>query len=135
MSDSSLPVQAAIVAALEADAGVAALVGARIYDRVPEATVFPYVSLGPETGDPFDAAAMSGWDATIQIDTWSRKGGRVEAKTIMAAISARLHRGALNVTGHALVFLLLEFQTVLDGGDGETVHGVQRFGFRTHTED
>lgn len=135
MSDSSLPVQAAIVAALKADAEVAGLVGARVYDRAPEAVAFPYVSFGPEAGEPFDAAALSGWDATIQIDTWSRKGGRVEAKAIMAAISARLHRGALTVAGHALVFLLLEFQTVLDGGDGETVHGVQRFGYRTHTED
>jgi hypothetical protein len=43
---SSLDLQKAVVARLKADAGVTALVGQRIYDRVPPDAVFPYVSLG-----------------------------------------------------------------------------------------
>lgn len=130
-ADSSLALQAAIVAALKADAGVAALVGARVYDRAPEGVVFPYISLGPETGEPFDAAEMSGWEASLQLDSWSRKTGRAEVKAIMAALSARLHEGSLTVAGHRFVRSVLEFQSVLGDPDGVTVHGVQRFQFIT----
>ena len=47
VSDASLELQKAIVAALKADAGVDALVGTRIYDAVPMNATKPYVELWP----------------------------------------------------------------------------------------
>lgn len=132
MADSTLPAQAAIVAALKADAGVTALVGARVYDRAPDDVAFPYVSLGPESAQPFEAQLLDGWDMSLQIDTWSRKTGRVECRQIMAAIYAALHGAALAVSGHALVMVVLQLQTTMDDPDGVTVHGVQRFTVITH---
>lgn len=131
-ADSTLPLQAAIVAALKADGGFSALVSGRVHDRTPEGVVFPYVSLGVEQGEPFDAAAMAGWDVSWQIDTWSRKPGKVEARQIMAAVNAALHEATLTVDGHQFIRGVLEFQTALSDPDGLTTHGVQRFRFITH---
>lgn len=129
-ADSTLALQAAIVSALKA-AGV--VPAERVYDRPPQNVTFPYVSIGPETAFPWEAQNLDGFDVTIQVDTWSRQPGRVEARQIMAAISAALHGQPLMVHGHALVMAALEFQTALDDPDGLTVHGVQRFRFVTHS--
>nr|MBA3570571.1 DUF3168 domain-containing protein [Pyrinomonadaceae bacterium] len=47
MSDASLELQKAIVAALRSAAGVTAIVGQRIYDQPPASPAFPYTSIGP----------------------------------------------------------------------------------------
>lgn len=127
MADSTLPVQAAIVAALKADAGVAALVGGRVYDRAPEDAAFPYLSIGPEIAQPFEAQALDGWEMSLQLDAWSRKPGRVECRQIMAASYAALHDAALSVAGEHLVMVVLELQLTMDDPDGVTTHGVQKF--------
>lgn len=128
--DSTLPIQAAIVAALKA--ALPALVGSRVYDRPPQDVAFPYVSLGAETLVPWEAQEMEGVEIDWQIDTWSRAGGRVECRQIMQAIREALHEQELAIVGHAFVRGRLQLQLTLDDPDGETVHGVQRFTFITH---
>lgn len=132
-ADSTLALQAAIVAALKADDGVTTQIAGRVYDRAPESVEFPYVSIGGETSLPWEAQNLDGWDVTIQIDTWSREPGRVEARQIMSEIASALHNVALTVNGHALVMAVLEFQGAMGDPDGITTHGVQRFRFVTHS--
>lgn len=135
MADPTLPLQAALVAALKGDAGVSALVGARVYDRAPENAAFPFVSLGPERAEPFDAQGTDGREIVWQIDCWSESAGRVEARAIMAAVAARLHEGALTVSGFAFVMGVLLSQRTLAEPDGARTHGVMTFRFILHTED
>lgn len=132
MADPTLALQAALVAALKADAGVSALVGARVYDRAPEAVAFPYLSLGPERTEPFDAQGTEGREIVWQVDVWSEAAGRVEARQIMAAVAARLHEGALTVTGFAFVMGILLSQRTLAEPDGARTHGVMTFRFILH---
>lgn len=134
VGDSTLPVRAAIVAALRADAAVGAIMGDRIYSRAPDAVVFPYSSFGPVIGEPWEGATLSGWEQSAQIDTWSRQPGGVEALSAMAAIGAALHRAPLAVAGHEFVLINLELQTLMNDPDGVTTHGVQRFRILTHKE-
>ena len=60
MSDSTLALQAAVVAALGADVGVQALVAGRIYDRARADVAFPYVSVGPSQAEPWDTDDTTG---------------------------------------------------------------------------
>lgn len=130
--DATLPLQAALVATLKGAAAVSAFVGARVYDRAPQDVTFPYISLGAEIASIFDAADIDGREIEWQIDTWSRKAGRVETRQIMTAIADALHDQALAVSGHAFVMGRMTMQTTMDDPDGVTVHGVQKFRFITH---
>ena len=128
-SDSQWPLQQAVYAALTGDASVQALLGnpARVFDHVPQDSVFPYVVVGEVTSGPFDTKTEDGLDQTLTIHSWSRYRGLKETKEIMAAVTGALDQQALAVSGHDLVLLRLTFgATVLDP-DGLTRHGVQRF--------
>ena len=48
MSDASLVLQGAVVTLLKSTAAVAAIVGARVYDSVPESPTFPYITVGDD---------------------------------------------------------------------------------------
>lgn len=49
MTHSALALQKAVYAALVADMATGALIGGRIYDAIPRAATFPYVSFGDGT--------------------------------------------------------------------------------------
>lgn len=120
--DASLALQAAVVAVLRADAGVAALVGARIYDEPPQTVTFPYVRYGTDNLAPL---RMSGDcvddDVTFSVEVHSRPvAGRVEAKRIAQAVRTALDDKTLTVTGFALEWLQYTTQAITRAADGET---------------
>lgn len=127
VADASLPLQKAIVAALKGSAELAAIVGTRVYDKVPADAKKPYVSLGPEQVMPDLADEYEGAHDRFQVDGWSAERGRVEAKAIGAAIHAALHDAALTVDGHRLVNLQIEQTRYLVDADGITQHAVLIF--------
>lgn len=90
MSDPSLPLQAAVVALLKADATVVNLVEQRVYDAPPAGALFPYVTLGDgqTLGDDRECADAS--EVFFQINVWSRAVGWPEAKGIAAAVRAAM---------------------------------------------
>src|SRR4051812_40258662 len=100
MSDPSLEMQAAVVAALKQSGALPAVVGARIYDSVPPNATFPYVSLGDCQVLPDKADCIDGAELSLQIDVWSRAVGYPEAKTIAKAILAKLDDRPLTIAGH-----------------------------------
>jgi hypothetical protein len=127
--DPSLEVQAAVIAALRAAGPVAALVGARVYDRAPQSVVFPHVSLGPMLAAPaVETLAGEGWELSVQVDVWSRGAdGRVEALRICRAVGDALHDVALSISGAVVVMLRLTSQRIIGDGDMVTTHGVMDF--------
>lgn len=128
-TDSTLEVQKAIVALLRGDAGVAALVGARVYDQAPASVAFPFVSLGPTLGQPaVETDGGEGFEVSVTLDVWSRsRAGRVEAAQIMGAVVAAMNNAEPALDSKTVVMLRLESQRLMLDPDGVTHHGVQRW--------
>jgi Protein of unknown function (DUF3168) len=124
-----LALQKAIVAALKADAAVGGLVGDRIYDHVPPDVPLPYISMGPETIEPDEAACYDGSTHTVQIDAWSQTPGFPEVKRIAKAIRAALAHQPLSLLsdGYRLVDIELQSDFTLRDPDGVTSHAVMTF--------
>lgn len=105
-----------------------------VYDDVPylpegmPAENFPYVVIGDDTAIPFDNDTNVGVDSTLTIHVWSRARGRKETKGIQGEIYALLNRSTITIATYTVVDALFEFsQTFVEGEDGATRHGVQRF--------
>ena len=135
MSDNSLELQKAIVLAFRADATIGGLAGDRIYDLVPQPVTFPYVSFGPSFSEPYDGAAMDGWECLIELHTWSRSesNNRVECQGIMSGVEALLHDQGLTLDTANFVNGRMESSRTFVDPDGITFRGVQRFRFVTGT--
>ena len=100
MTHPALALQAAVVAALGADAGVSALVGTRIYDVPPREVTFPYVTIGPANVTDWSTSTEAGAEHRLELHIWSRQRGKKETYEIMAALEAALdERRRLPLTG------------------------------------
>lgn len=128
MSASSA-LQKAIVAALKADAGVVALVDARVYDVPPVDVGFPFVSLGPGDFMTERRDDMVARTETIQIDVWTRDERRRQpCKALMDAVTSALDQADLTLDDpYGLGRLDLVLARLLDDPDGITRHGVLQF--------
>lgn len=100
--------QAAIVAALKADPGLAALLGDRVFDHTPATAAFPYVTLGRLTGYDWSTDTERGSELLVSLHVWSQGRGKKQALALMARVDAALHDQALALDGFALVNLRLE---------------------------
>lgn len=118
--------QKAIYAALVAGPGVA---GGRIYDRVPEKPVFPYVTIGDDQVLDDGNTCEDGWEVASNVHVWSRpaEGSKVEVKDLAAAIVPRLAVTTLDVSGFRLIAAQLETSRVFRDPDGITEHAVLTF--------
>lgn len=131
MSDHSWGLQKAIFDALTGDAALMGMVTG-VFDRPPQGTAFPYVTLGEATVVDGSDKTNAGQEHTLTLHAWSRERGRKEVKDIMAQVFEVLHDKAIAVTGFVLVNLRFEFgETMLDG-DGLTHHGIARYRAVTH---
>lgn len=132
-ADASYELQQAIVARLKADAAVGALIGDNIFDRIPRdrngniIVKPPYVSFGPEQMLPEFIDCIEGGDIVQQLDVWSDKPGRKEAKQIAKAIKASLDESSLVLTDNALVCFSFEGWRILEDPDGLTTHIAMTF--------
>lgn len=108
MIDPQLPLQAAIVAVVKADAELNGLIGGRIFDRVPVNAdgipqgPFPYLSFGSADTTDQDASCVGPSDCYIDINGWSREVGYPEVKRIGARAAALLN-AKLAVAGFEVV--------------------------------
>ena len=118
--------QAVIGAALVADAGVATLVGDRIYDQMPATGEYPCIEFGASDVVPDDEECIDGEVHALQIDVWSRDQGRLgPCKDIVAAARAALHEAELDLPDpFALCFVRVVLTRVLPDPDGITAHGI-----------
>ncbi|AVO36600.1 DUF3168 domain-containing protein [Pukyongiella litopenaei] len=121
----SAELQKAIYDTLVADAGVAALIGDRIYDGRPETSAFPCITFGPSDSDPEDMECVNARTETVQLDVWARDQGRMRpGKEIMDAVRDALHLADLSLTVNALVLIRVEGMRLFMDTDGVTAHGV-----------
>lgn len=121
----SVDLQTMIVARLKAYAPLVALVGGRVYDNPPEKPTYPHVSIGASDAIDNDADCIPGRIETVQIDCWTRDGGRLRpAKEIADQVKAALHGFAGELADHALVDMRVELMRAFMDADGLTAHGV-----------
>ena len=129
MASPSIELQTAIFERLLADAAVTALVGVRIFDRRPDARKdspdFPCITFGSSDAVPDDYDCITARVETMQIDCWSRDGGRIRpVKEIADAVEAALHLAPLAFVTHALALIRVSGTRAMLDRDGLTGHGI-----------
>lgn len=120
----SLALQSAINTTLRSASPVTALVSTRIYDRVPQNVVFPFVQLGDgqEVDDGFDCGE-SAVEVFLDVHIWSRAVGKVEAHQIAGAVKSALHRTNPTLsTGWRCVDLMVNDMRTMTETDTLTTH-------------
>ena len=127
MSDPSLEIQAAVVAALKTSGALPAAIGSRVYDSVPTAPTFPYITLGDCQVLPDKAGCIDGAELFMQIDVWSRTVGFTEAKQIAKSVVTKLDDKPLTVAGQDVIVFEHQSTQYLRDPDGLTRHAAMTF--------
>ena len=121
----SIDLQTLIYSCLVADPRVHALVGNRIYDRMPADVDYPCVTFGPSDYSPEDMEGIKGRYETQQIDCWAMNHGRLRpAKEIADAVKTALHEYEADAGDSALITMNVDAVRVMRDADGITAHGI-----------
>ncbi|HEY1836726.1 MAG TPA: DUF3168 domain-containing protein [Rhizomicrobium sp.] len=127
MTGASFSLQTAIFSALSADAMLQSLIGARLYDAVPQAPTFPYAVIGDDAETNWDTATESGSEHIVTIDAWSQGGGHKESKAIADAVRAVLDGASLAPSGQTLIDIRYQGAAFTRADDGETYRATLKF--------
>ncbi|MPR62761.1 DUF3168 domain-containing protein [Ochrobactrum intermedium] len=127
MTSPTYELQGQIVTLLKASPELTALIGGRIYDRVPESPTFPYVSFGPSDEVSDDADCIDGFEVTMQLDVWSRAVGFPECRRIVDAVRKALPEDGILLADNALVTFNHRISRLFRDPDGLTSHGAMTF--------
>lgn len=127
MSEATLPLQAAVVAALKAHAPLTAIVGVKVYDRVPANTAPPYVTVTgwQEIEDGTDC--MDASEVFFDVQCFSTAVGRPEAARIAGAVKDALHRLTPATAGWANTEISYRGTQYFTETDGTTTRAVVNF--------
>jgi hypothetical protein len=128
MTTAAVALRAAIYDALVADAPLTTLLGGpKVYDEVPRAAVFPYVTLGEAEISDWSTATEGGAEVQLTLHAWSRQGGHREAHEIAGALLQALDDAPLSLTDHRLVNLRFATADIRREADGRTYRALLRF--------
>ena len=120
--------RAAIHDALVADASLTSLLGGpKVYDEVPKAAAFPYVTLGEARVADWSTATDAGEEHQLTLHAWSRQGGHREAHVIAGALLQALDDVPLTLADHRLVNLRFALADIRREADGRTYRAAVRF--------
>ncbi|MBB3238126.1 DUF3168 domain-containing protein [Phyllobacterium endophyticum] len=109
MTSAGLELQKALLALLRGDVALEKLIENRVFDRVPDGTDFPYVTLGNSNIYDWSTATERGSEHLFTLNVWNRASGRKSVFAIMNIIDRLLERSALTLAGHRLVNLGLQY--------------------------
>lgn len=126
MAIAASAIQTALYSRLTGDATLMGLITG-VFDAVPDAQAFPYLTLGEFEGSEWSTFGTLGQTYLFTLHTWSQSKGTKAAQAIQSRVDTLLHRVTLSLSGAACVTCVREFDTVLRDPDGVTWHGVQRF--------
>lgn len=121
----SVSFQDLVLAKLLASAEVAAIVGDRIVDGNDDDLGFPNITFGPSDFTPDDVDCIRGREETLQIDCWTRDGGKKwPCRKLVDAVKGVLHDAEGELGAGALVLMRVDLVRVFADPDGITTHGV-----------
>jgi len=131
MSDTTLSVMAAVIAALKASGALTAIVGQRIYSDVPDNPVFPFVVVTVQSA-PFDTQTTTGMDHTVQVSCFSRSKTLQEAVSVREKVYNILNRGEASLTSAGVWRSIYSgVGPVLKEGDGATWQALTQYTITT----
>lgn len=105
---------------------------ARIYDEVPEESVFPLLTIGESRIREIDGIEGAA-EHDVRINAWSRWGGRKEIKTLTDIVHDALHNTSFSVDGFTVVNCRFVFADLFRRPDADTYQGVMRYRVVTET--
>ena len=105
---------------------LALLGGPNVWDHVPRAAAYPYVTFGVSTNRDWSTGSEDGVEHVFTLHIWSAAAGRHEIDGIAFSIRAALHDAPMTLDGHRLVNLRLEFADARRETDNELYHGILR---------
>ena len=127
MTSPSFELQKLIYDRLTGNPAVSALIGTRVYDRVPDNPTFPYVSFGPFDELSDNADCIDGFEVTLQLDVWSRSVGFPECRKIVDAVRKALPDDGMTLPDNALATFNHRTSRIFRDPDGLTSHGAMTF--------
>ena len=127
--DLSGPLRRAMIATLQADPGVAAQVGTRVYDYVSTAPAYPFLRCTTVIASPWEATGgVRGSLVQLQVDAFTKGYGRASAEPLAAAVVAALDEADLALPEGFLLSLQWRQTRMLDDpAEQGVVHGVIEF--------
>lgn len=121
----SAELQKLVFETLTGDAGIASIVGARVYDRALPDAAFPFISFGPTSFLLLQDECLEGRTETMQIDIWSEsKGGKRQCKDIVDLVVDALNGLEAELATVTITDMRVVLAQVMDDPDGITSHGV-----------
>lgn len=78
-----------------------------VFDQVPEATQFPYLTFGDTSVSPASLKDCFGSKVNFNISLWSDEQSQMQVKELMADVDAILNRANLQIFGYDLMSLQL----------------------------
>lgn len=121
----SVSFQDLVLAKLLASPAVTAIVGDRIVDGNDDDLSFPNITFGPSDFTPDDVDCIRGREETLQLDCWTRDGGKKwPCRKLVDAVKDALHDADGELETGSLVLMRVDLVRVLDNPDGITTHGV-----------
>jgi len=128
MSDARHSLMEAVYAVLVGDSELdAVLTGGKVFDHVPRAAGYPFVSFGNCDTRAVDGDAVPAELHRFEVLVHSRAPGRAEASAIAARVAALVDGAALALTGAALVFMRLRDTSVAASSDRRAYRVRMRF--------
>ncbi|GAB1581396.1 DUF3168 domain-containing protein [Phyllobacterium phragmitis] len=128
MTSANMELQKAVYLALSDDAAlVEKLGGANIYDHIPIAAAFPYVTFGQTTVYDWSTDSEVGDEHLFTVHVWARAGGRKQVLEIMDLIAIRMSQAVLALDGHRLVNMALQYSQARNDDERDGYHGLLRY--------
>ncbi|HEV2557961.1 MAG TPA: DUF3168 domain-containing protein [Microvirga sp.] len=113
--------QKAVMAALKGNPDLTAIVGQRIYDRVPVGAARPYVAVRDYQTNDLPGDCTDSVEVFIGLDVWSESLTKVEASRAATEVNESLHEIALTLDPpYRLVDLRRQAHVISDDGEGLT---------------
>jgi hypothetical protein len=134
IDDPSEPLQRSVFTIVTGNTAVAAIIGGRLFDRVPPEPVFPYCKFGEFQLLPENGECLEGAQVFMTLHAFSRpepKVGSTENKKLGRAIIAALDDADLTTPDVSVNSCLLESVNYITDPDGLTSHGVLVFSILT----
>ncbi|MDJ0920555.1 MAG: DUF3168 domain-containing protein [Henriciella sp.] len=125
----------AVLLALRSDSDVQAVLGApaRIYDDETQGAAFPYAILERHEREPADGSEFCGAEHRLRFATYSRFGGRTEAREILCALRSAIDRLQLDLVGQRIVLAHVTYSDAMRARDRRSFRGVLRARIITET--
>ncbi len=118
----------AVLEALRSDADVQAVLGnpARLFDDETRGSAFPYAVLERHEQFSADASLVAGAEHRLSFATYSRYGGRIEAKQVLGALRAATDRMDLSLSGQRVVLAHVVYCDAMRTRNRQSFRGVLR---------